>query len=618
LTIFRGPGGGGNATSDSALNALTALTNEASNSATVAGASATAASVSEGNAASSAAAAASSASGASTSATTATTQASAASTSASGASTSASNGAASAAAALASQNAAAVSQSTASTAATTATTQAGLATTNGAAQVALATTQAGSAATSAAASSTSATGAASSASAAFNSAATATTQAGIATTQAGLATTNGAAQVALATTQAGNAASSATGASSSASAASTSASNASTSATNASNSATAAANSAASINDANLVHKTGNETIAGTKTFTSSVVVPSITFPDLSTLQTAPSGFGFKNRIINGDMRISQRNAGAGVTPTDGQYLVDRWVSTLSAASKYTAQQSSTAPTGFNTSQLVTSSSAYSVTSGDIFAVSQKVEGYNFADMGWGTSSAQAVTLSFWVRSSLTGTFGGSFTNNANNRSYPFTYTITSANTFEYKTVTVAGDTTGTWIGGTNGIAVRVWFGLGVGTTYSGAAGSWASSAYFSATGATSVVGTSGATFYITGVQLEKGSTATAFDYRDYGRELSMCQRYFWKTLIATGFEGVAIPGVSIAYGNVLKLPVTMRVTPTVTSAGFVDSGNMNGNTFADINPDYFMARGSTFSGVGGVSKAAGYYQAGITVSAEL
>jgi hypothetical protein len=272
LTIFRGPGGGGNATSDSALNALAALTNEAANSATIAGASATAASVSEGNAASSAAAAASSASGASTSAATSTTQASASATSASGASTSASNGAASAAAALASQNAAAASQATASTAATTATTQAGLATTNGAAQVALATTQAGNAATSAAASSTSATGSASSASDAFNSAATATTQAGIATTQAGLATTNGASQVALATTQAGNASTSATGAASSASAASTSASNASTSATNASNSATAAANSAASINDATLVHKTGNETIGGIKTFSSTII----------------------------------------------------------------------------------------------------------------------------------------------------------------------------------------------------------------------------------------------------------------------------------------------------------------------------------------------------------
>ncbi len=265
MTIFRGAGGGGNSTTDSEISLLTALSVEAAASAALAGVAASAASVSAANASGSASSIVSSVA-------IATTQASNASTSASGASTSASSGAASAAAALASQNSAAASQATASTAATTATTQAGLATTNGAAQVALATTQAGNAATSAAASSTSATGSASSASAAFNSAATATTQAGIATTQAGLATTNGAAQVALATTQAGNASTSATGASSSASAASTSASNASTSATNASNSATAAANSAASINDANLVHKTGNETIGGIKTFSATIV----------------------------------------------------------------------------------------------------------------------------------------------------------------------------------------------------------------------------------------------------------------------------------------------------------------------------------------------------------
>lgn len=282
----------------------------------------------------------------------------------------------------------------------------------------------------------------------------------------------------------------------------------------------------------------------------------------------ADGSLGFRNRIINGAMVIDQRNAGASVTPTDGQYLVDRWVSTLTAASKYTAQQSSTAPTGFSTSQLVTSSSAYSVTSGDIFAVSQKIEGYNFADMAWGTSSAQAVTLSFWVRSSLTGTFGGSFTNNANNRSYPFTYTINSANTFEYKTITVAGDTTGTWIGGTNGIAVRVWFGLGIGTTYSGTAGAWASSAYFSATGATSVVGTSGATFYITGVQLEKGSTATSFDYRPYGTELALCQRYFWKVSGSNGDAMLWTGVVNSANTATVIFPFSMRATPTVSFDG--------------------------------------------------
>ena len=159
--------------------------------------------------------------------------------------------------------------------------------------------------------------------------------------------------------------------------------------------------------------------------------------------------------------------------------------------------------------------------------VGQFIEGLNVADLAWGTASAATVTLSFWVRSSLTGTFGGAFSNSASNRSYPFTYTINSANTWEQKTITVAGDTSGTWLT-TSGIGIKVWFGLGVGSTYSGTAGSWSGNTYLSATGATSVVGTNGATFYITGVQLEAGSAATPFENRSYGTELSLCQRYYY------------------------------------------------------------------------------------------
>jgi len=129
------------------------------------------------------------------------------------------------------------------------------------------------------------------------------------------------------------------------------------------------------------------------------------------------------------------------------------------------------------------------------------------------------------VRSSLTGTFGGALANNGGTRTYPFTYTISVANTWEQKSVTIAGDTSGTWLT-TNGVGLTLQIGLGVGSTYSGTAGSWAATNYLSATGATSVVGTNGATFYITGVQLEVGSTATSFDYRPYGTELALCQRY--------------------------------------------------------------------------------------------
>ena len=298
-----------------------------------------------------------------------------------------------------------------------------------------------------------------------------------------------------------------------------------------------------------------------------------IQFPDLSVQDTAATGFGFKNRIINGDMRIDQRNAGASVTPVNPQYGVDRWAYGVSQASKFTAQQSSTAPAGFIKSNLITSSSAYSSISTDYFWLEQKVEGLNCADLGWGAVGAASVTLSFWVRSSLTGSFGGALTNSAANRSYPFTFTINSSNTWEQKTITIAGDTTGTWLT-TNGIGIRVAFNLGSGSNYQGAANTWASAFYLAPTGATSVVGTSGATFYITGVQLEKGSTATSFDYRDYGRELAMCQRY------AVVFNGADSNGANrIGFGLatsatkaycLINHPVTMRSKASLTNTATI------------------------------------------------
>jgi len=202
---------------------------------------------------------------------------------------------------------------------------------------------------------------------------------------------------------------------------------------------------------------------------------------------------------------------------------------------------------------------------GSIYVLGQNIEGFNAADLAWGTASAQTVTLSFWVRSSLTGTFGGVLRNSADTRSYPFTYTISSANTWEQKTITVPGDTTGTWLTN-NGIGIRVSWGLGVGSTFSGTAGTWAGSNFQSATGAVSVVGTNGATFYITGVQLEKGSTATSFDYRPYGTELQLCQRYYYRVSTGTTSGFLSSSGQwysSTAGGVITTFPVTMRTRPT-------------------------------------------------------
>jgi hypothetical protein len=301
------------------------------------------------------------------------------------------------------------------------------------------------------------------------------------------------------------------------------------------------------------------------------------------------SPFGFKNRIINGAMVIDQRNAGASITFNDAVFVVDRFGSACSQTSKATAQRSTTAPAGFSNSALITSSSAYSVLAGDFFNIFQHIEGFNTADLAWGTASASSITLSFWVRSSLTGTFGGSIANEGLSRSYPFTYTINAANTFEYKTITIAGDTTGTWIGGTNGIGMRVYFGLGVGSTYSGTAGAWAATRYHSATGATSVVGTNGATFYITGVQLEKGTQATAFDYRPVGAELALCQRYFTKSQSWAGAVGSTEGQGLIAWYAVntailagwASHKVSMRTQPTITI--YRQDGTINAtNRFTD------------------------------------
>jgi hypothetical protein len=201
------------------------------------------------------------------------------------------------------------------------------------------------------------------------------------------------------------------------------------------------------------------------------------------------------------------------------------------------------------------------VLSSDYFVSYHRIEGFNVADLDWGTASAQTITLSFWAQSSLTGTFGGSLSNNAFNRSYPFTFAINAANTWEQKTITIAGDTSGTWAKD-NTIGISLNFSLGSGSTYSGTAGAWTGSGLFSATGATSVVGTNGATFYITGVQLEKGSTATSFDYRPYGTELALCQRYYYRITDQSSYATFTCGSTTIAQG-VVNFQTTMRIAPT-------------------------------------------------------
>ena len=286
---------------------------------------------------------------------------------------------------------------------------------------------------------------------------------------------------------------------------------------------------------------------------------------------TTTGYYGFKNRIINGAMVIDQRNAGASVT-YDGSsgYSVDRFFASEIGNGAFTLQQVSTsssadnAPAGFVNSlkMTVTTPQTGTLNAG----LSQAIEGYNIADLNWGTANAASVTLSFWVKSSVTGAMGGSIQNSAGDRSYPFNYTVNTANTWEQKSITIAGDTSGTWLT-TNGTGLLLRFMYGTSST--GAANTWAAANYRAPTGSVFPITTSGATFFITGVQLEKGSTATSFDYRPYGTELQLCQRYL--PALASGGGSVAA-GYSYTTTNAIltvNFPSYARVQPTgITTTG--------------------------------------------------
>lgn len=318
------------------------------------------------------------------------------------------------------------------------------------------------------------------------------------------------------------------------------------------------------------------------------------------------SSLMFRNKVINGSMTIDQRNAGAAVTITNTAaltYVVDRFYGYCSAASKFSLQRNAgaiTPPTGFTNYLGATSLSAYSVASSDEFSLGQAIEGFNIADLAWGTASAQSIAISFWARSSLTGTFSGAVRNNGTTRSYVFTYSISAANTWEYKTVVIPGDTSGTWLAD-NGVGLYLSFSLGAGATRSTTSGSWQAGSFMSATGATSVVGTNGATLYITGVQLE-AETATPFERRPIGQELQLCQRYCFVNRIANfnyiGFGGMETGTVC----NVaMVLPQIMRANP------FLESFANPSSIMFEYSTGGGMATGYTAIGINTTNNSTSY-----------
>jgi hypothetical protein len=294
-----------------------------------------------------------------------------------------------------------------------------------------------------------------------------------------------------------------------------------------------------------------------------------------------PNITSLRNRIINGAMMIDQRNAGASVT-AGSSYTLDRWnVDRVWSGSTVTIQQSSTAPAGFSNSMIATVSTGAAVSAANYFSIQQFIEGYNVADMGFGTANAQTFTVSFWVRSSVTGTFGVGFRNSAFDLSYWTTYTINAANTWEQKFVTIPGPTSGTWYTN-NSYGLNVIFSLGCGSTNKAASNNaWNAGSKLGAVGETDLIATTGATFYITGVQLEKGSTATSFDYRPYGTELALCQRYYISYGGTSVYErmGVGMNNSSTTSVVMFTFPVEMRAAPTFGYSSASHFGIYNGST---------------------------------------
>ena len=317
----------------------------------------------------------------------------------------------------------------------------------------------------------------------------------------------------------------------------------------------------------------------------------------------------FRNRIINGDMRIDQRNAGGSITLNSTvQYTVDR-IPTYKGTSSaiITAQQSTTAPAKFVNSVIFTVSTGATPSIGDINGFWQVIEGSNVADLGWGTANAQTVTLSFWVRSSVTGTYSVSFTNSSSNRFYVATYSISSANTWEKKTITVAGDTdiSATWATDNTGGIQIVWD-LGYGTDFNGTAGSWSASTIRRTSDSVQWCATTGATFYITGVQLEEGTVATPFEHRPYGIELALCQRYY-QARSGTEINAARAFATDIAVRMNVFLINPMRANPSVTLIG--STGWSVGGSPGGITNDYFRISGNSSSEA---------YITGYTANAEL
>ena len=291
---------------------------------------------------------------------------------------------------------------------------------------------------------------------------------------------------------------------------------------------------------------------------------------ELAALIGSGQAQGNKNLIINGAMNMAQRGTSAVTIADAAQYRVDRFNAYDNTSGAFTYEQSTTTPSGegfINSTKLTVTSADTSIAAGEYAYYAQYIEGTKFSQCDFGNSGAKSVTLSFFVRSSATGTYCVTLANSASNRSFVSEYTISSANTWEKKTITVAGDTTGTWLT-TTGIGLKVFFCLAVGSTYQQSAGSWGTTSFaFGSSNQTNWLGTNGNTLYITGVQLEVGEQATPFEYEDITTTLRKCQRYLYRLVTdvdAGAFVSLTGWNTNDTYGPILY-PVEMRAAPTLS-----------------------------------------------------
>ena len=318
----------------------------------------------------------------------------------------------------------------------------------------------------------------------------------------------------------------------------------------------------------------------------------------------AGNASSFKNRLINGAMTIAQRGTAAVTFDAADTYILDRWTQNNGGSATITGQQSTVAPAGFINSLLVTTTSGGAPSSGQLRVLRQRIEGLNVSDLGWGTASAKTVTVSFWVRSNVTGTFACYVANASYNRSQVQTFSISVANTWEYKNVVFVGDTSGTW-GTSTGIGIEFGFDVGSGSNFDATVGVWNAAFDSRTSGAVTLSTTTSNNIYVTGVQFEVGTVATSFDFRDYGRELLMCKRYYHASEALVFAQPTSSSLYIIAY-----YPVTMRAVPTIVRTGNGSvTGSTAGTTFSSTTTDY------TFAGNGTGNIAAG---GNYTASAEL